>query len=103
VNTGASDNFASLKSLSWQVHVYGTAGPEIRARCEQRGLALQIFGWQRQMERCGLQRDTVYLVRPDGYLAVVAAPDQTEALTSYFDKHEFHLADVKAGDRVRIS
>ena len=56
-----------------------------------------------QMERCGLQRDTVYLVRPDGYLAVVAAPDQTEALTSYFDKHEFHLADVKAGDRVRIS
>jgi tRNA1(Val) A37 N6-methylase TrmN6 len=55
------------------------------------------------MERCGLQRDTVYLVRPDGYLAVVAAPDQTEALTSYFDKHKFHLADVKAGDRVRIS
>jgi hypothetical protein len=37
------------------------------------------------------------------YLAVVAAPDQTEALTSYFDKHEIHLADVKAGDRVRIS
>jgi hypothetical protein len=96
VNTGAGDNFASLKSLSWQVHVYGTAGLEIRAICEQRGLALQIFGWQRQMERCGLQRDTVYLVRPDGYLAVVAAPDQTEALTSYFDKHEIHLADVKS-------
>jgi hypothetical protein len=103
VNMGESDNFASLKLLSWQVHVYGTAGPEIRAICEQRGLALQIFGWQRQMERFGLQRDTVYLVRPDGYLAVVAAPDRTEALTSYFDKHEIHCADVKSGDRVRIS
>jgi hypothetical protein len=95
ISMGESDNFASLKLLSWQVHVYGTAGPEIRAICEQRGLALQIFCWQRQMERCGLQRDTVYLVRPDGYLAVVAAPDRTEALTSYFDEHEIHCADVK--------
>jgi 2-polyprenyl-6-methoxyphenol hydroxylase-like FAD-dependent oxidoreductase len=94
VNMGASDNFASLKSLSWQVHVYGTAGPEIRAICALRGLALQVFGWQRQMKRRGLQRNTVYLVRPDGYLAVVAPPDQTEALTSYFDKHNIRLTNA---------
>jgi hypothetical protein len=42
---------------------------------EKRGLALQVFGWQRQMKRRGLQRDTVYLVRPDGYPAVAAPPN----------------------------
>lgn len=51
---------------------------EIRAICEQPRLALQVFSWQRQMKRRGLQRNTAYLVRPDGYLAVVAPPDQTE-------------------------
>jgi hypothetical protein len=55
------------------------------------------------MKGHGLQRNTVYLVRPDGYLAVVAPPGQTEALESYFDKHKILLTDVKASDRVRIS
>jgi hypothetical protein len=65
------DNFKPLKSLNWQVHVYGDVGLEIRAICEQRRLPLHVFGWQRDMGRSGLQRDAVYLVRPDGYVAMV--------------------------------
>jgi 2-polyprenyl-6-methoxyphenol hydroxylase-like FAD-dependent oxidoreductase len=82
------DNFRPLTSLDWQVHVYGNAGPEIRAICEQRRLPLHVFGWRRDTGRRGLRRDAVYLVRPDGYVAVVDREGHAEALTSYFDAHQ---------------
>jgi 2-polyprenyl-6-methoxyphenol hydroxylase-like FAD-dependent oxidoreductase len=82
------DNFKPLRSLDWQVHVYGNAGPEIRAICEQRRLPLHVFGWRRDMGRSGLRRDAVYLVRPDGYVAVVDRDGHADALASYFDAHQ---------------
>ena len=81
-----------LTSLSWQVHVYGNVGLEIRAICEQRRLPLHIFGWQRDMGRSGLRRDAVYLVRPDGYVAMVDREGRAKALTSYFDAHQITVA-----------
>jgi hypothetical protein len=74
----------------WQVHVYGNAGPKVRTTCEQRKLPLHVFGWRQGMGRSGLQRDAVYLVRPDGYVAVVDRDDRSEALTSYFEAHQIN-------------
>jgi 2-polyprenyl-6-methoxyphenol hydroxylase-like FAD-dependent oxidoreductase len=93
------DNFKPLTSLDWQVHVYGNAGPEIRAICEQRRLPLHVFGWQRAMGRSGLRRDAVYLVRPDGYVAMVDREGQAEALTSYFDTHQISPTGSERSER----
>ena len=82
------DNFAPLTSLDWQVHVYGNAGPAVQAICEQRRLPLHIFTWQREIGRSGLQRDAVYLVRPDGYVALVDGKGSAQTLTSYLDAHQ---------------
>jgi hypothetical protein len=82
---GADDNFAPLTSIDWQVHVYGTPSPEIRATCDQRRLPMHVFGWQDDMGRSGLRRDALYLVRPDGYLALMAHEHAAAALTSYLD------------------
>ena len=82
-----ADNFAPLTSLEWQVHVYGEAIPATRALCAGHRLALHEFTWQRSMERAGLVRDALYLVRPDGYVAL-AAPDQSaETLGAYLTAH----------------
>jgi len=89
------NNFKPLTSLDWQVHIYGNAGPEIRAICQQRRLPLSVFGWQRAMGRSGLRRDVVYLVRPDGYVAMVDRQGHAEALTSYFDK--LHITPPGSG------
>ncbi len=37
------------------------------------------------MARAGLRRDAIYLVRPDGYVALAAPADGAAALTSYLD------------------
>jgi 2-polyprenyl-6-methoxyphenol hydroxylase-like FAD-dependent oxidoreductase len=82
------DNFNPLTSLDWQVHVYGNARPELRALCEQQRLPLHVFGWEPAMGRSDLQRDAVYLVRPDGYVAMVDSEGHAEALTSYFEMRQ---------------
>jgi hypothetical protein len=83
-----SDNFAPLASLDWQAHVYGNAGPDIRAMCDQRRLPLHVFGWRDEMDQSGLQHDALYLVRPDGYLAMVAGENSAAALAAYLDARQ---------------
>ena len=84
-DTNGHDNFATLASLDWQVHVYGAATPEIRLICDQRHLPLHEFAWRLAMRRAGLRRDALYLVRPDGYIALAAPVRAATTLTSYLD------------------
>jgi FAD binding domain len=79
------DNFAPLAALKWQVHVYGEPGPSVRAACDERRLPLHAFAWDQAMAARGLQRDALYLVRPDGYVALAAAGDDGARLKSYLD------------------
>ncbi|HEV2985716.1 MAG TPA: FAD-dependent monooxygenase [Vicinamibacterales bacterium] len=79
------DNFTPLTSLDWQVHIYGDAAPEMRAVCAGRTLPLHVFPWRPEMGGTGLRRNAVYLVRPDGYLALVDPKGSAAAVTSYLD------------------
>ena len=81
------DNFAPLASLSWQVHVYGEAPAALAAACSARGLPLQTFGWCDEIGRTGLLRNAMYLVRPDGYVALADGDATPSALESYLDAH----------------
>jgi 2-polyprenyl-6-methoxyphenol hydroxylase-like FAD-dependent oxidoreductase len=85
------DNFSSLTSLDWQVHVYGRAAPEIHAVCAERTLRLHVFPWRQGIDRAGLKRDAVYLVRPDGYVALADPKGSATAITSYLDARAISL------------
>jgi hypothetical protein len=84
-NSNGVDNFSPLTSLDWQVHVYGRAAPEIHAVCTERTLPLHVFPWHQGIDRAGLERDAVYLVRPDGYVALADPKASAAAITSYLD------------------
>jgi len=49
------DNFTSLTSLDWQVHVYGEATSGIQTLCAGRQLPLHVFPWRSEVRRtaCG--------------------------------------------------
>ena len=61
----APDNFAPLASLDWQAHVYGKVNG-VGEACKALGLPLHSLPWNEAAERSGLERDALYLVRPDG-------------------------------------
>jgi 2-polyprenyl-6-methoxyphenol hydroxylase-like FAD-dependent oxidoreductase len=77
------DNFAPLTSLDWQAHVYGDATPQLQTVCGEQNLALHVFPWQPEMGRAGLRRNAVYLIRPDGYVALADAAGNAAAVRSY--------------------
>ena len=79
------DNFAPLTSLAWQVHVYGEATSEAQQFCSQRNLPLHVFPWRPEMNHAGLQRNAVYVVRPDGYIALAEPAGDTTALSAYLN------------------
>jgi 2-polyprenyl-6-methoxyphenol hydroxylase-like FAD-dependent oxidoreductase len=91
-NRGDADNFTPLTSLDWQVHVYGDATPDIQAVCEARKLPLHIFPWRPETGRAGLRRNAVYLVRPDGYVAIADAEGGAAAVASYLDARKLAAA-----------
>jgi hypothetical protein len=74
----ADDNFAPLAAIDWQVHVYGTVTEALRAAARARGLAVHELPWSEDAAAAGLARDALYLVRPDGHVAV-ADPRQDVA------------------------
>jgi 2-polyprenyl-6-methoxyphenol hydroxylase-like FAD-dependent oxidoreductase len=79
-----ADNFETLRLLSWQVHVYGDAPPVLASWCRDRGLPLRAFEWQAQHEEAGLQRNGLYLLRPDSYVGLAEPQAGVEALQRYF-------------------
>lgn len=86
----AGDNHEPLRSLDWQVHVYGPATPALRDTCARRGLALCEFPWRAACGRAGFIANAMYLVRPDGYIALADASGDAAALSRYCDARGIH-------------
>lgn len=82
----AEDNFASLTSLDWQVHVYGEIASDISAACAALHLPLHAFGWSESAHDRGFARGALYLVRPDGYVALAASVSGAETLAMYVER-----------------
>ncbi len=80
------DNFESLTSMRWQVHVYGQAGNTLQQACAARGLPLHAFPGEARASDAGLDPAAAYLVRPDGYVALaMSTGDAARQLQGYLD------------------
>ena len=84
---GGADNFTPLRTLDWQVHVYGEASADLAGVCEARGLDLHRIPWSASMRKAGVKQNALYLVRPDGYVALAEPKGDAERLLVYLDDH----------------
>lgn len=94
IRTADSDNFAALRSLAWQLHIYGDADPVFDAAAEQLGLPVRRFGWSKAAHDAGVGRGGAYLVRPDGYVALALEnADQVASLAGLVRRWGLHLRE----------
>jgi 2-polyprenyl-6-methoxyphenol hydroxylase-like FAD-dependent oxidoreductase len=78
------DNFDSLNSMRWVVHVYGLATAGVSQWCASNDVPLHVFDWSPACGQAGLARDAVYLIRPDSYVGLADPAGSVEALDRYF-------------------
>jgi len=77
------DNYDPLKTLDWQVHVYGELNASFISAAQTLGFAVTAFQWTVAAANAGLERNAFYLIRPDGYVAL-ASPTQDAAILKEF-------------------
>ncbi|AZB42423.1 monooxygenase [Bacillus sp. FJAT-42376] len=68
IKTDRGDNYEPLKSMKWQIHVYGKASRNLREFAVEKDIELIEFEWNSEMAKAGFERDAVYWVRPDGHV-----------------------------------
>ena len=86
-----SDNFDTLTSSDWQLHVYGTLSPALAAWCASR-VVVHAFSWEAAHEAAGFLQDGMYLVRPDAYVAFAAAEQDPQLLERYLIERGLRLS-----------
>jgi 2-polyprenyl-6-methoxyphenol hydroxylase-like FAD-dependent oxidoreductase len=99
--TGASgeDNFEPLRSLDWQAHVYGEADQALQVACRELRLPLHVFMWSDSAKEAGIKRDSLCLVRPDGYVAFASSEQNVNALRSFVERFHLRFQDEFSGER----
>ena len=84
VETGPNeDNFAPLTVAGMASSCLRRTAPRRGRACAELGLPLHAFAWQPEMRRSGLVRGALYLVRPDGYVALADPDGDPERLGRY--------------------
>src|SRR5437764_2174472 len=83
VSVDGKDNHAPLAAMRWQVHVYGTARPDLVAWCDEHDVPLHVFAWRLEHGRADLARDALYLLRPDTYVALADTSGVPDVIERY--------------------
>jgi hypothetical protein len=78
--------------MTWQVHVYGAASPELRIWCDRCNLPLNVFTWRQEYGSAGFAQDATYLIRPDTYVALADDSSAVNRLQRYFDNRQIPIA-----------
>jgi 2-polyprenyl-6-methoxyphenol hydroxylase-like FAD-dependent oxidoreductase len=84
VAANGGENFEPLRTIGWQVHVYGEASPALTDWCAKHALPLHVFAWDAAHEKAGLARNAAYLIRPDTYVALADPSADPRVLERYF-------------------
>ncbi len=82
---GGGDNFTPLASLDWQAHVHGEASQAVQNVCTAFGVTLRELPWSDALWKAGFMRDALYLIRPDGYVALAEPNARAQVLERYLE------------------
>ena len=91
VRADGADNYGAMSEIGWQVHVYGSASPELVQWADRLGVRLHVFTWSAEHRKAGLAQDAAYLLRPDTYVAAANAAGTPNVFDAYLAERQISL------------
>ncbi len=61
----------------------------------QYDLPMHVFGWRDDYRQAGLTRNALYLMRPDGYVALASPVATAEALARYLTARQNQILETR--------
>lgn len=90
------DNYESLKTLDWHIHIYGKAEQTFSSVASFRGFRIYEFEWTKNAEAKGFLKDAFYLIRPDGHIALAGTRQNPHLLKKYLNDWDLdHSQNLK--------
>lgn len=89
------DNFSALRTLDWQLHVYGQPSALLGAAAHEVSLPLHVYPWSDAAAEAGLLRDAAYLVRPDMHVALALPRQELDTLRSLVERYHLRFTPGK--------
>lgn len=100
VKNPENDNYAVLDAQGWQAHIFSEHGSsdavqdsstrrwrqEVETVLGKIGVPLKIFSWNSEAANVKFAKDTLYLVRPDGYIGLAVADGTTVDIDGYLSR-----------------
>jgi 2-polyprenyl-6-methoxyphenol hydroxylase-like FAD-dependent oxidoreductase len=86
------DNFAPLRTLGWQLHVYGKTDPLLVAAAQVLHLPLHAWPWSAGAGEAGLLEDAAYLIRPDMHVALALPRQELDALRELIARFQLRFS-----------
>ena len=86
------DNFAPLASLDWQAHVYGGAAERLQMIARRLNVPMHVIPWSEEAKHAGLASEALYLVRPDGYVALADRHADALRLENYLKSRGLRMS-----------
>jgi 2-polyprenyl-6-methoxyphenol hydroxylase-like FAD-dependent oxidoreductase len=80
------DNYKSLMLLDWQIHIYGQITFEFKNFLQQQKLMYYEFAWEDIFKKVGFEKNAVYLIRPDGYIAYIDLAQNHQSLENFLNE-----------------
>ncbi|HEX8404882.1 MAG TPA: FAD-dependent oxidoreductase [Duganella sp.] len=90
------DNFAAMRTLGWQLHVYGKPDPLLVAAAQVLHLPLHAWPWNAAAEEAGLLEDAAYLIRPDMHVALAMPRQELDALREMIARFQLRFTQDPA-------
>ncbi len=85
------DNFEPLRSLDWQAHVYGKVDKDLEAVCGELQLPVHNFAFSEHAKHAGLKQDALYVIRPDGYIALASSEESGSKLRAFVQQFQLRF------------
>jgi 2-polyprenyl-6-methoxyphenol hydroxylase-like FAD-dependent oxidoreductase len=82
------DNFTSLQSLNWQLHVYSDVNPAILQSAKEMGIPVHLFAADEAVKKAGIKPNSAFLLRPDGYIAFATCDQDAEKLKKFIEQNK---------------